>query len=72
MIGTVGVSHDNALAESVIGLYENECAKDDGLFRTVDDLEMGTSSWVQWFNHQRLHSSIGYVTPMEFEQEYYR
>ena len=38
----------------------------------VDDLELGTLSWVHWFNHQRLHSSIGYVTPMEFEQEYYR
>ena len=71
-IGTVGDSYDNALAESVIGLYKNECVKQDGPFRTTDDLELGTLSWVHWFNHQRLHSSIGYVTPMEFEQEYYR
>jgi putative transposase len=71
-IGTVGDSYDNALAESVIGLYKNECVKHDGPFRTVDDLELGTLSWVHWFNHQRLHSSIGYMTPMEFEQEYYR
>jgi transposase InsO family protein len=71
-IGTVGDSYDNALAESVIGLYKNECVKHDGPFRTVDDLELGTLSWVHWFNHQRLHSSIGYLTPIEFEKEYYR
>jgi len=58
-IGTVGDSYDNALAESVIGLYKNECVKHDGPFRTVDDLELATLSWVHWFNHQRLHSSIG-------------
>ena len=71
-IGTVGDSFDNALAESVIGLYKNECVKHDGPFRTVDDLELATLSWVHWFNHQRLHSSIGYLTPVEFEEQYYR
>lgn len=71
-IGSVGDSYDNALAESVIGLYKNECVKPDGPFRTVDDLELATLSWVHWFNHQRLHSSIGYVTPIEFEEAYYR
>ena len=38
----------------------------------MEDLELATLSWVHWFNHQRLHSSIGYLTPMEFEQEQYR
>lgn len=71
-IGSVGDSYDNALAEPVIGLYKNECVKHDGPCRTVDDLELGTLSLVHWFNYQRLHSSIGYMTPMEFEQEYYR
>lgn len=71
-IGTVGDSYDNALAESVIGLYKNECVKHDGPFRTADDLELATLAWVHWFNHQRLHSSIGYLTPIEFEDEYYR
>ena len=71
-IGSVGDSYDNALAESVIGLCKNECVKRDGPFRTVDDLELATLSWVHWFNHQRLHSSIGYLTPIEFEQEHYR
>ena len=70
-IGSVGDSYDNALAESVIGLYKNECVKRDGPFCTVEDLELATLSWVHWFNHQ-LHSSIGYLTPMEFEQEQYR
>lgn len=71
-IGSVGDSYDKAIAESVIGLYKNECVKRDGPFRTVDDLELATLSWVHWFNHQRLHSSIDYLTPIEFEQEHYR
>lgn len=44
----------------------------DGPFRTVDDLELGTLSWVRWFNQQRMHSSIEYVTPIKYEQEYHR
>ena len=71
-IGSVGDSFDNALAETVVGLYKNECVKIDGPFRTVDELELATLSWVHWFNHKRLHSSIGYLTPVEAEQEYYR
>lgn len=71
-IGSVGDSYDNAMAESVIGLYKLECVRLDGPFRTVDDLELGTLSWVHWFNHQRLHSAIGYRTPVEAEQDYYR
>jgi putative transposase len=70
-IGSVGDSFDNALAESVIGLYKNECVKPDGPFRTVDDLELATLSWVHWFNTSRLHSSIGYRTPVEAENDYY-
>ena len=70
-IGTVGDSYDNALAESVVGLYKTECVKIDGPFRTADDLELATLSWVHWFNDSRLHSSIGYLTPVEKENEYY-
>jgi putative transposase len=70
-IGTVGDSYDNALAESVVGLYKNECVKIDGPFRTVDELELATLGWVHWFNENRLHSSIGYRTPIEVEQDYY-
>ncbi|MCW4352593.1 IS3 family transposase [Hoyosella sp. YIM 151337] len=71
-IGTVGDSYDNALAETVVGLYKTECVKIDGPFRTVDELELATLSWVHWFNENRLHSSIGYLTPTEKENEYYR
>jgi putative transposase len=70
-IGTVGDSYDNAMAESVVGLYKNECVKIDGPFRTVDELELATLSWVHWFNEHRLHSSIGYRTPIEAEDDYY-
>jgi len=71
-IGTVGDSYDNAMAESVIGLYKTECVKIDGPFRTVEELELATLSWVHWFNENRLHSSIDYLTPIEMEQTYYR
>lgn len=71
-IGTVGDSYDNALAETVVGLYKTECVKIDGPFRIADELELATLSWVHWFNENRLHSSIGYLTPIEKENEYYR
>jgi putative transposase len=71
-IGSVGDSFDNAMAESVIGLYKTECVRHDGPFRTVDDLELATLSWVHWFNNARLHSSIGYQSPIEYENQYYR
>lgn len=71
-IGTVGDSYDNALAETVVGLYKTECVKIDGPFRSADDLELATLSWVHWSNENRLHSSIGYLTPTEKGNEYYR
>lgn len=71
-IGTVGDSYDNALAESVVGLYKTECVRHDGPWRGVDDLELATASWVAWFNQTRLHSSLGHVPPIEYEDTYYR
>ncbi len=71
-IGTVGDSYDNALAESVIGLYKTECVRLDGPFRTVDELELATLSWVHWYNTQRLHSALGDVPPAEFAGDSYR
>src|SRR3954453_19325199 len=70
-IGSVGDSYDNALAESVIGLYKTECVRRDGPIRSVEDLELATASWVHWFNTHRLHSMIGNVPPVEYEHNYY-
>ena len=69
-IGSVGDSYDNALAESLIGLYKAECVRPDGPWRGVDELEFGTLNWVHWFNEMRLHSSLGYVPPIEFEARF--
>jgi putative transposase len=66
-IGSVGDSYDNALAESLIGLYKAECVRPEGPWRGVDELELGTLNWVHWFNEVRLHSTLGYVPPIEFE-----
>lgn len=71
-IGTVGDSYDNAQAESLIGLYKLECVRHEGPWRGVDDLELGTLNWVHWFNTHRLHSALGHVPPVEFEDTYYR
>jgi hypothetical protein len=70
-IGSVGDSFDNALAESVIGLYKTECVRRDGPARSAEDLELATASWVHWFNIHRLHSMIGNVPPVKYEQNYY-
>ncbi len=71
-IGSVGDSYDNAQAESLIGLYKTECTRRDGPWRSVEDLELATLSWVHWFNNVRLHSALGHVPPVEVEQEHYR
>ena len=71
-IGSVGDSYDNSQAQSLIGLYKNEMVKREGPWRGVDDLELATLNWVHWFNNNRLHSSLGYVPPVEFEQQHYR
>jgi len=70
-IGTVGDSYDNAMAESVVGLYKTECVRPEGPWRGVDDLELATLRWVHWFNTARLHSAIGYLPPVEYEAAYY-
>jgi putative transposase len=66
-VGSTGDSYDNALAESVIGLYKTELIGRQAPWRNVEDVELATLSWVSWFNTQRIHSSIGYRTPTEYE-----
>ena len=67
-----GPEYDNALAESVIGLYKTEVIRKDGPWKGVDDVEFATLDWVSWFNEQRLLGPIGDIPPAEFEQMYYQ
>lgn len=69
-VGTVGDSYDNALAESVIGLFKAEVIKQQGPWKNLQAVEWETMHWVHWYNTQRLHGAIGYVTPAEAEQRY--
>ena len=71
-VGTVGDSYDNTLAETVNGLYKAEMVWPHPAWRNSDDLELATLEYVEWWNHRRLHSAIGMVTPAEAEQAYYR
>jgi len=71
-VGSVGDSYDNALAETIIGLYKTELIRQRGPWRTIDDVEYATLEWVDWFNNRRLFQPIGDVPPAEFEMAYYR
>lgn len=71
-VGSTGDSYDNALAESIIGLYKAEVIHHQGPWRSVSEVEYATLVWVDWFNHRRLLGSIGYVPPAELEAEYHR
>ena len=70
-VGSKGDSYDNALAETVIGLYKAELITMQGPWRTVEDVELATLGWVHWWNTQRLHSAIGNIPPAEFEAAHY-
>ena len=70
-VGSVGDSYDNALAESIIGLFKTEVIKFLGPWKSVGQVEWETLKWVDWYNKTRLHSAIGYVTPNEAEEAFY-
>jgi putative transposase len=74
-IGSVGDAYDNALMECVIGLYKTECIRTtvfhSGPYRTISDVEYATAGWVDWYNQRRLHSTLGYVSPDEYEAAHY-
>jgi transposase InsO family protein len=71
-LGSVGDAYDNALAESVIGLFKTEVIHRRGPWRSFDDVEYATLEWVAWFNQQRLLEPLGYVPPAEFEEQFHR
>ena len=70
-VGSQGDAYDNALAESVIGLYKTEVIRRRGPWRTLEDVEFATLTWVDWFNTRRLLGPIGDIPPAEFEAQYY-
>jgi len=70
-VGSVGDSYDNALAETINGLYKAEVIHRQSSWRRREDVEWATLKWVDWFNNRRLLEPIGYVTPAEAEAHYY-
>jgi transposase InsO family protein len=70
-VGSRGDSYDNALAESVIGLFKTEVIQRKGPWRHLEAVEFATLRWVDWFNTRRLLEPIGYVPPAEYEAQYY-
>lgn len=70
-VGSRGDSFDNAMAESIIGLYKTELVRPRGPWRGLDDLELATLEWVDWFNHRRLFHELGRIPPAEYEENHY-
>jgi transposase InsO family protein len=71
-VGSKGDSYDNALAETINGLYKAELIHRRGPWKTRESVELATLEWVSWFNHQRLMEHLGYIPPVEAEANYYR
>ncbi len=71
-VGSRGDSYDTALAETINGLYKAELIHRRTPWKTKESLELATLEWVSWFNHHRLQEPIGYISPAEAEENYYR
>ena len=71
-VGSRGDSYDNALAETINGLYKTELIHRRGPWKTREAVEIATLGWVSWFNHHRLMEGLGYIPPAEAEENYYR
>jgi transposase InsO family protein len=71
-VGSRGDSYDNALAETINGLYKAELIHKRGPWKNRESVELAMLNWVSWFNHQCLLGSIGYIPPAEAEAQYYR
>ena len=69
-MGSVGDSYDNALAETIFGLYKTELIRRNGPWRNLEEVEFATLEWVDWFNNRRLFGPIGNIPPAEFEALY--
>lgn len=71
-VGSKGDSYDNALADTINGLYKAELIHRRSPWKTTEAVKFATLEWVSWFNHHRLLESIGYISPAEAEANYYR
>ena len=71
-VGSKGDSYDNALAETINGLYKAELIHRRAPWKTKESVELATLQWVSWFNHHRLMEPLGYISPAEAEANYYR
>jgi putative transposase len=71
-VGSRGDSYDNALAETVVGLYKTELIRGRGPWRSQDQVELATAEWVDWWNHRRPHSAADDGPPAAYEEAYYR
>jgi len=71
-VGSRGDSYDNALAETIIGLYKTELIRNRGPWKNLDEVEFSTLEWVDWFNHRRILEPIGNIPPAELEANYWR
>ena len=69
--GAVGSSYDNALAETINGLYKTELIKPRKPWRTIEEVELATAEWVHWFNHRRLYEYCGDIPPAALKAVYY-
>ena len=70
-VGSKGDSYDNALAETVNGLYKAELINRQGPWQSVEQVELETAAWVHWWNAQRLHGACGDIPPAEYEAAYW-
>ena len=71
-VGAVGDSYDNAMAEALNSLYKTEVVRRLGPWRNLEHLELATLDWVSWYNKSRLHGRLGYLSPYEYEEQYYQ
>jgi putative transposase len=70
-VGSRGDSYDNALAETVVGLYKTELIRHRGPWRSLEQVELATAEWIDWWNQRRLHGAIGHLPPAELEQRWW-
>ena len=70
-VGSTGDLYDNALAEAFNSLFKAELVRNLGPWKNIDELEIATAEYIDWFNHRRLHGEIGMIPPVELEDDYH-